>query len=136
MCRQGTNRCQTSSTETKKQIEFQHCLYKILVHFPRTYGALNLCQVFTLTRSREMLLLTLGRQGRGAERDMAYLQDSHLAQRPVPMGFCTSYSNWNYSSSENSNSQAVQRLQTGPQFYLDPNHVWDLAFMSTFCLLV
>lgn len=59
---------------------------------------------------------------------MIYLQERGLSIQftwrpqckalPLPTGVCTDYHDWNLLNLQNSISQAVQQVQTAPQFYL------------------
>lgn len=80
--------------------------------------------------------------GRGAERDMLTFRNSLLPafgvvtpQRSSTNSHEVSHQlhQVNYSSSENSTSQTVQRVQTSPWFYLDLNCGLGFA-VQIFCL--
>lgn len=78
-----------------------------------------------------MLLLSLGRRGRGAERDMAYLQEQPCSSiwhgdptaklHQFPRGSAPITPTGTTHPSENAISQTVQQAQSSPWFYLDLN---------------
>lgn len=66
-----------------------------------------------------------GTEGHGLPSGTALFQHlawwPHCEALPIPTGFCTNYTSWNHSSSENNRSQIVQWVQTSPWFYLNLN---------------